>query len=93
MLAAQRIDREANHVVKPVRYRRPSAKTVLAVTRAKREVKRSLGISQVRGWTKPSRLKQKLRCLARLYSSEARVARQTAKGSMPTLLGLSSRKR
>jgi hypothetical protein len=79
--------------VKLFRYRRPSLKTLLGVTRVKREVKRSLGISQVQGWTRPSRLKQKAKYRVGLYSPAVRVVRQTSKGKVPTLLGLFSRKR
>jgi hypothetical protein len=56
-------------------------------------VKRSLGISQVQGWTRPSRLKQKAKYRVGLYSPAVRVVRQTSKGKVPTLLGLFSRKR
>ena len=74
-------------------YRRPSLKTLMGVTKVKREAKRSLGISQVQGWTRPSRLKQKAKYRAGLYSPAVRVVRQTSKGKVPTLLGLFSRKR
>jgi hypothetical protein len=53
----------------------------------------SLGISQVEGWTKPSRVKQKLKYRAGLYSPAVRVIRQTAKGKLPTLFGLFDKKR
>lgn len=58
-------------------------------------MKRSLGISQVEGWTKPSRVKQKLKLKYRagLYSPAVRVIRQTAKGKLPTLFGLFDKKR
>jgi len=56
-------------------------------------VKRSLGISQVQGWTRPSRLKQRAKYRVGLYSPAVRVARQTSKGKVPTLLGPFSRKR
>ena len=79
--------------MKLFRYRKPSLKTVLGVTKTKRTVKRSLGISQVQGWTRPSRLKQKAKYRAGLYSPAARVVRQTARGKVPTLLGLFHRKR
>ena len=79
--------------MKLFRYRRPSLKTLLGVTKVKREAKRSLGISQVQGWTRPSRLKQKAKYRAGLYSPAVRVVRQTSKGKVPTLLGLFSRKR
>ena len=79
--------------MKLFRYRRPSLKTLLGVTKVKREAKRSLGISQVQGWTRPSRLKQKAKYRAGLYSPAVRVVRQTSKGKVPTLLGLFSRRR
>ena len=75
------------------RYRRPSLKTALGVIRVKRQMKRPLGISQVEGWTKPSRVKQKLKYRAGLYSPAVRVIRQTAKGKLPTLFGLFDKKR
>ena len=83
------------------RYRRPSLKTALGVIRVKRQMKRSVGISQVEGWTKPSRVKQKLKLKlklklkyrAGLYSPAVRVIRQTAKGKLPTLFGLFDKKR
>jgi hypothetical protein len=79
--------------MKLFRYRKPSLNTLLGVTAAKRKVKRSLGISQVQGWTEPGRLKQKVKARAVLYSPLARIIRQTAKGNVPTLLGLFGRKR
>ena len=75
------------------RYRRPSLKTALGVIRVKRQMKRSVGISQVEGWTKPSRVKQKLKYRAGLYPPAVRVIRQTAKGKLPTLFGLFDKKR
>jgi len=56
-------------------------------------MKRSLGISEVEGWTKPSRVKLKLKYRAGLYSPAVRVIRQTAKGKLPTLCGLFDKKR
>jgi hypothetical protein len=79
--------------MKLFRYRKPSLNTLFGVTAAKRKVKRSLGISQVQGWTEPSRLKQKVKARTGLYSPLARVIRQAAKGNVPTFLGLFGRKR
>lgn len=79
--------------MKLFRYRMPSMQTLLGVTAAKRRVKRALGISQVQAWTKPSRVKQKLKYEAGLYSPAVRVIRQTSKGKLPTFLGLFGRKR
>jgi hypothetical protein len=74
--------------MKLFRYRRPSLNTVLGITRAKRRIRRSLGISQFEGYTKPSRIRQKLKRQVGLYSPAARVIRQTARGKFPTFLGL-----
>ncbi len=70
------------------RYRRPSMSTVLGLTAARRRVRRSLGISQVEAWTRPSRVKQRLRYKLGLYSPAARLIRQTAKGNVRTPFGL-----
>ena len=74
--------------MKLFRYRRPSLNQLLGVTAAKRRVRRELGISQLEAWTKPSRVKQRLKQQVGLYSPEVRVIRQTAKGNFPTFLGL-----
>ena len=70
------------------RYRKPSLSTLLGVTAAKRSVKRSLGISQVQGFIERSRLKQKIKYRAGLYTSLARAIRQTTKGKFRTPFGL-----
>ena len=75
------------------RYRKPSMKTLLGYTSAKRQVKRKLGISQVQAWTKPSRVKQRVKYNFGLYSPTARVVRNTAKGKFPSFLGLFSGKK
>jgi hypothetical protein len=79
--------------MKLFRYRRPRIKQLTGYTSAKRRVKRSLGISQVEAWTKPSRIKQRAKAKAGLSSPAARVIRQTSRGAFPTLLGLFGRKR
>lgn len=63
-------------------------KTVIGVTRTKRRIKRAAGISQVQAWTKPSRIKQKVKYSAGLYSPTMRFIRQTSKGKFPSFLGL-----
>jgi hypothetical protein len=78
--------------MKVFRYRKPSMKTVLGLTAAKRQAKRSLGISQVQAWTKPSRIKQRVKYRLGLYSPVARTVRQTSKGRFPTLFGLFRRR-
>ena len=80
-------------LVKMFRYRRPSVNQLLGVTSAKRKVKRELGISQVQAWTKPSRVKQRVKAKVGLYLPVARVIRQTAKGNFPSFLGLFGKKR
>ncbi len=79
--------------MKLMRYRRPSLNTLLGVTKVKRRVRRGLGISQVQAWTRPSRLKQRAKYRLGLYSPVMRTVRQTAKGRVPTLFGLFTKKR
>ena len=79
--------------MKLFRYRKPSLNTLLGVTAAKRRVKRELGISQVEAWTKPSRVKQRVKQQIGLYSPVARVVRQTARGNLPSFLGLFGKRR
>ncbi len=79
--------------MKLMRYRRPSLRTLLGVTKVKRRVKRELGISQVQAWTKPSRVKQRAKYRVGLYSPVMRAVRQTAKGKVQTPLGLSTKER
>jgi isopentenyldiphosphate isomerase len=67
-------------------------KTLLGYTRAKRQLKRELGISQVQAWTKPSRVKQRFKYKLGWYSPVKRVARNNAKGKYPSFLGLFSLK-
>ena len=75
------------------RYRKPSLSTLLGVSTAKRRIKRSLGISQVQGFIKPSRLKQKIKYRAGLYTPVVRAIRQTAKGKFRIPFGLCRRSR
>ena len=78
--------------MKIFRYRKPSMNQILGITKMKRKVKRELGISQVEAWTKPSRVKQRMKQQVGLYSPEMRVIRQTSKGKFPTFLGLFGKK-
>lgn len=78
--------------MKPFRYRKPSINTLLGITMEKRRIKRALGISQVQAWTRPSRVKQRIKYRLGLYSPAARVIRNTAKGKVPTFLGLFNKK-
>ena len=79
--------------MKLMRYRKPSLNTLLGVTKVKRRVKRELGISQVQAWTKPSRVKQRAKYSVDLYSPAVRAVRQTAKGRVPTLFGLFTKRK
>ncbi len=79
--------------MKVFRYRKPSVNTILGITTAKRRVKRELGISQVEAWTKPARVRQRLKQRVGLYSPAARVVRQTLHGKFPSFLGLFGRRR
>jgi hypothetical protein len=90
--ASAAVDRKES-AVKLFRYRKPSLNTLFGITAAKRRVKRELGISQVQAWTKPSRVKQRVKQQVGLYSPVARVIRQTAKGNFPSFLGLFGKKR
>lgn len=74
--------------MKLIRYRKPSVKSMLGVTKAKRRVKHSLGISQVQAFTKPSRIKQNIKYKVGLYSPVAKVIQQTSKSRFPSFLGL-----
>ncbi|MCA1617643.1 MAG: hypothetical protein LC729_04635, partial [Acidobacteria bacterium] len=68
-----------------------SLNTLLGITKTKRKVRRSLGVSQVEAWTKPSRVKQRVKYRAGWYSPTARIIRNTAKGRFPTPFGLFTR--
>jgi len=74
--------------VRLFRYRKPSLSTLLGVTAVKRSIKRSLGISQVEGFIEPSRLKQKIKYRAGLYTPLARAIHQAAKGKFRIPFGL-----
>lgn len=71
--------------MKPFRYRKPSVKTALGVTKAKKTVKRQTGITAV---TKPTRaasnLKRTVKRKAGYYSAPAKLVRA---GKAPTPLG------
>ena len=79
--------------MKLIRYRQPSLRKIVGYTSVKRNFKRSVGISQVQAWTRPSRVKQRIKYNVGWYSPTMRVARNTAKGKFPSFLGLFSKKR
>jgi hypothetical protein len=62
--------------------------SILGITTAKRRIKRSLGVSQVQGWTRPTRIKQRIKYRAGWYHPAMRIARNTSKGKFPSFLGL-----
>lgn len=66
---------------------------MLGITTEKRHIKRSLGISQVQAWTRPSRIKQHAKYKMGWYTPQMRVIRNTAKGKYPSFLGLFDSKR
>jgi len=78
--------------MKLMRYRKPSVKTAIGITKAKRQVKKATGISIVERYTKPARVKGRAKQKAGLYSPTARAVRQTSKGRFPTLFGFFRRK-
>jgi hypothetical protein len=74
--------------MKLFRYRKPSLNTMLGITKAKRRFRKATGISTVERYTKPSRIKQRIKQKAGLYSPPVTALRQTSKGKFPTFLGL-----
>jgi len=76
--------------MKIFRYRKPSVKNLLGVTKIKRKIKKATGISTVERWTKPSRIKQTLKQKTGIYSPPMTAARQSAQGKLPSFLGLFS---
>ncbi len=79
--------------MKIFRYRKPSIKTLVGYTGAKRRLKRSLGISQIQALTKPSRIKQRAKYRLGIYSPTVRFIRNTAMGRFPIFLGLFKKNR
>jgi hypothetical protein len=78
--------------MKLFRYRKPSVKTLLGVTKMERKIRRVTGISTIERYTNPSRIKQRLKQKAGIYSPTMTIARQTAKGNFPSLFGLFRKK-
>lgn len=74
--------------MKLFRYRKPSMNNLLGITRAKRQLRRAIGISQIEGYTKPSRIKQRIKQKVGIYSPTMTVVRQTSKGHIPSIFGL-----
>lgn len=78
--------------MKLFRYRKPSINTLLGITRVKREIRRKTGISTFERYTKPSRIKQRVKQKLGIYSPTVTPIRQTAKWNFPTFLGLFKKK-
>jgi hypothetical protein len=74
------------------RYRRPSVNSLLGITRIKRKFKKATGISTFERYTKPSRIKQTIKQKVGICSPTMTIARQTAKGKLPSLFGLFKKK-
>lgn len=79
--------------MKLFRYRRPSVSTLLGITRVKRAVRKATGTSTFQRYTKPSRIKQRIKQKTKIYSPPMTVARQTSRGKFPSLFGLFGRRR
>ena len=79
--------------MKLFRYRKPSLRQLTGYTTLKRRFRRSIGISQIEGFTKPSRIKQRLKQKVGIYSPTMTVIRQTSKGKFPSFLGMFSRRK
>ena len=78
--------------MKILRYPKPAINRILGITTVKRHIKRQLGISQVQGQTRPTRIKQRMKYRAGWYLSQMQVARNTSKGKFPSFLGLFGKK-
>lgn len=75
--------------MKLFRYRKPSLKSALGITKAKRRLYKATGISAARRYT-PSRIKQKIKYRTGYYSTPMKIVRNSAKGNFPTPLGIKS---
>jgi len=74
--------------MKLFRYRRPSLRVLLGITRIKTKIRKEAGISTLQRYTLPRRIKQRFLQKIRIYSPQVTPIRQTAKGKFPTTLGL-----
>ncbi len=73
--------------MKLFRYRKPSVKRILGITKITSGIRKTSGISTVERFTKPSRIKQSFKQKVGIYSPTMTVIRQTSKGKFPTLFG------
>ncbi|MDO8512422.1 MAG: hypothetical protein Q7S57_04060 [bacterium] len=74
--------------MKLFRYRKPSLKTLVGITAVKRRIRKATGISTFERYTKPSRVKQRIKQKVGIYSPPMTIIRQTSKGIIPSILGL-----
>ena len=72
------------------RYRKPSLKTLLGITGAKRSIKKATGISKIQSLS-PSRIKQKIKYSVGYNKPIFKHTRELSKGKVPSLLGLFSK--
>jgi len=76
--------------MKLFRYRKPSLKTLLGVTKVKRRIKKATGISAIQSLS-PSRVKQKIKYEGGYNKPIFKHTRELSKGKVPSLLGLFSK--
>jgi hypothetical protein len=72
--------------MKIFRYRKPSIKTILGITKVKRKIRKSTGISKVQSFT-PTRIKQKLKYDGGYNKPIFKHVRELSKGKNPGILG------
>lgn len=72
--------------MKLFRYRKPSLKTLLGITRVKRRIKKATGISKIQSLS-PSRVKQKIKYSVGYNKPVLKHTRELSKGKVPSLLG------
>ena len=76
--------------MKLFRYRKPSLKTLLGITRVKRRIKKATGISAIQSLS-PSRVKQKIKYNIGYNKPILKHTRELSNGKVPSLLGLFSK--
>ena len=74
--------------MKLFRYRRPSLRTLTGLTTIKRSIRKASGISTFERYTKPSRIKQRIKQQVGIYSPAVTPIRQSLRGRLPSLFGL-----
>ena len=72
--------------MKLFRYRKPSLKTLLGVTKVKRRIKKATGISAIQSLS-PSRVKQKIKYNIGYNKPMFKHTRELSKGKVPSLFG------